>query len=89
MKTTIKKVHVIFKTHLDIGFTDMGKNVVERYMKGFIPQALELSEQLEREEGGVKFVWTTGSWLIHEFLQTASPDMRVRMEEAISKGRIA
>ncbi|MDQ6417954.1 DUF5054 domain-containing protein [Paenibacillus sp. LHD-117] len=84
----IARVHVIFKTHLDIGFTDMGKTVVDRYMNGFIPQALDLSEQLAREEGNVKFVWTTGSWLINEYMATASPAMRTRMEEAIRQGRI-
>ncbi|MCM3257454.1 DUF5054 domain-containing protein [Paenibacillus lautus] len=88
MAASIKRVHVVFKTHLDIGFTDLGKNVIDRYMEHFIPQALELSEQLANEEGDVKFVWTTGSWLIHEFLQTASPDMRARMEKAIGDGRM-
>lgn len=86
--TIIKRVHVIFKTHLDIGFTDMAKHVVERYMNSFIPQALELSEQLEHESGNAKFIWTTGSWLINEYLQTAEPNMRIRMEEAIRQGRI-
>lgn len=89
LNTAIKRVHVVFKTHLDIGFTDMGQNVVDRYMQGFIPQALELSEKLAGEEGSVKFVWTTGSWLIHEFLEHADPDMRSRMEAAIKGGRIA
>ena len=85
---TIKTVHVIFKTHLDIGYTDLGKNVIKCYMEDFIPQAMELSEQLACEEGNVNFVWTTGSWLINEFLQTASQENRVRMEEAIREGRM-
>jgi hypothetical protein len=87
--TTIKRVHVIFKTHLDIGFTDLAERVLDRYMNQFIPQALDLSEQLAREEGNVKFVWTTGSWLINEFLTTAQPEMRERMEVAIRENRIA
>jgi hypothetical protein len=87
--TTIKRVHVIFKTHLDIGFTDLAERVLDRYMNQFIPQALELSEQLALEEGNVKFVWTTGSWLINEFLMTAQPEMRERMEVAIRENRIA
>ncbi|WP_409346061.1 DUF5054 domain-containing protein [Paenibacillus sp. MBLB4367] len=87
--TTIKRVHVIFKTHLDIGYTDLAANVIERYMREFIPQALDLSEQLAQEDGNAKFIWTTGSWLIHEYLITADADMRVRMEEAIRQGRIA
>ncbi|NOU71306.1 DUF5054 domain-containing protein [Paenibacillus sp. LMG 31458] len=86
--TTIKRVHVIFKTHLDIGFTDLAEHVIDRYMNQFIPQALDLSEQLAMEEGNVKFLWTTGSWLIHEYLHTAQPDLRVRMEEALRQGRI-
>ncbi len=89
MNPTIERVHVIFKTHLDMGYTDMAKNVVDRYMNHFIPQALELSEQFASEEGDVKFVWTTGSWLINEYLNTASSSMRIRMEEAIRQGRIA
>ncbi|UVI28818.1 DUF5054 domain-containing protein [Paenibacillus spongiae] len=87
--TDIKRVHVIFKTHLDMGFTDLAKHVIDRYMKQFIPQALELSERLAEEDGKANFVWTTGSWLIHEYLRTASPDSRSRMEEAIRQGRIA
>lgn len=85
---TIKRVHIIFKTHLDVGFTDLAEHVVDSYMKQFIPQALDLSEQLAKEEGNVKFVWTTGSYLIHEYLNMADTDMRFRMEEAIRQGRI-
>lgn len=44
--TGIRRVHVVFKTHLDIGFTEMGQDVINRYMNGFIPQAMALSEQL-------------------------------------------
>ncbi len=44
--TKVKKVHVIFKTHLDIGFTDLAANVVDKYMYTFIPQALSLSERM-------------------------------------------
>ncbi|SFT04865.1 DUF5054 domain-containing protein [Paenibacillus sp. BC26] len=84
----IKRVHVIFKTHLDIGFTHMAQDVFDRYMNSFIPQALELSEKLAQEEGPVKFVWTTGSWLIKQYLQHASEPMRARMEEGIREGRI-
>ncbi|MFD0616419.1 DUF5054 domain-containing protein [Paenibacillus sp. GCM10027629] len=86
--SSIKRVHVVFKTHLDIGYTHMAQDVVDRYMNSFIPQALDLSEKLAQEGGPVKFVWTTGSWLIKQFLQTASEPMRARMEEGIRQGRI-
>lgn len=87
--TTVKKVHVIFKTHLDIGFTDLATNVVDKYMNTFIPQALSLSERMAREDGRHKFIWTVGSWLIEEYLQSASEEQRIQMEHAISRGEIA
>ncbi|KRF43664.1 DUF5054 domain-containing protein [Paenibacillus sp. Soil787] len=87
--TTVKKVHVIFKTHLDIGFTDLAANVVDKYMNLFIPQALSLSERMGREDRRSKFIWTVGSWLIEEYLQSASEEQRIQMEQAISRGEIA
>lgn len=87
--TTIKKVHVIFKTHLDIGFTDLAANVVDQYMTTFIPQALSLSERMTGDDGRSKFIWTVGSWLIEEYLQNAPEEQRIQMEQAISRGDIA
>ncbi len=83
----MKKIIVLFKTHLDVGFTDFSANVVQNYMDSFIPQALNLARSMRGQEE--RFVWTTGSWLIAEFLKQASPEMRRRMEEAISLGEIA
>lgn len=37
----IKKVFVIHKTHLDIGFTDSAASVLEKYVNTFIPRAIE------------------------------------------------
>ena len=37
----VKKVYVIHKTHLDIGFTGFAQDVLDRYVKEFIPQAIE------------------------------------------------
>lgn len=35
----IQKVHLIFKTHLDIGFTELSSVVEQRYINEFIPQS--------------------------------------------------
>jgi hypothetical protein len=82
----IKRVHVIFKTHLDIGFTDLAKNVIKIYLDEFIPAALTLTEQFRNNKE--KYIWTTGSWLIYEFLEKAPPDLKIRMEQAIESGDI-
>ena len=56
----IKKVHLIFKTHLDIGFTKLSSEVERQYIEEFIPNTLNIIEQLRAENGEERYVWTTG-----------------------------
>ena len=84
----VEKVYVVFKTHLDVGFTDLSSVVTERYVREFIPKALDVAERLEAEGTGERYVWTTGSWLIWEYLRTASPADAKRLEAAIRRGDI-
>jgi len=86
MDRNIDKVYVIFKTHLDVGFTELGSKVVDTYNHSFIPGALTLSECFAQEEGDIRYPWTTGSWLIRNYLQTSSDANCVRMECAIQRG---
>jgi hypothetical protein len=83
-----KKVHVIFKTHLDIGFTNMAAHVLKQYVEEYIPKAIALADKLEAEQGQAQFVWTTGSWLIRYYLDHAPAAEREAMEKAIRKGHI-
>lgn len=84
-----KTVHLVFKTHLDIGFTDHAEAVRRRYHERFIPDALSTAEHFHREDAGAPaFVWTTGAWLIHDHLETQRPAQVARLENAIEKGLI-
>ena len=74
---------IVFKTHLDLGYTDLAAKVEEKYMNEMIPHALDLAEQTAG-----KFIWTTGAWLIDRFL-SSSEENRIRMENAIRRGYIA
>lgn len=84
----LKVIHLVFKTHLDIGFTDLARNVVARYFDDFIPRALAVAEELRSSGDDVRFRWTTGAWLIYEYLEHAAPAERARMERAIADGDI-
>ena len=86
--TEIDEVHVIFKTHLDVGFTDYAHNVVNRYMTRFIPDAIALARRLEAEYPDEPFSWTVGSWLVHEYLRRASAEQVETMEAAIRDGLV-
>ena len=83
-----KKIHVVFKTHLDLGFTDLAGDVLDLYLDRFIPKAIEVGEQCQKEYGKSFFTWTTGSWLVHQYLEQVSARKRLRMEEAIASGII-
>jgi hypothetical protein len=84
----IKKLHVVFKTHLDLGFTDLAAEVQRKYFEEYFPAAMQLAEEL-RTLGRERFIWTTGSWLVYEYLEKASPSDRKRMEQVIQRGYLA
>src|SRR5215469_11873074 len=84
----VKRVLVMFKCHFDAGFADTQAAIVHRYFAEFFPRAMELARQL-RDSGKHRYVWTTGSWLLYEYLEQATPEQRTRMEKAISDGDIA
>jgi hypothetical protein len=81
-----KTVHLVFKTHLDIGFTDFARNVVASYFDDFIPRALAVTDQLRQSGDVASFRWTTGAWLIYEYLERATPEQRAQLEHAIRAG---
>ena len=84
----MKTIHVVFKTHFDLGFTDHAKDVMDNYLYNYIPKALDLAFELNEGQEYPRFIWTTGSYLINEYLITQEKDKVERMEEAIRKGYI-
>ena len=84
----VRRVLVMFKCHFDAGFIDTQAHVVRKYFDVYFPQAIEVARQV-RAAGNQRYVWTTGSWLLYEYLEQASGDALKRMEEAIGRGDIA
>lgn len=58
----VQRVYLVFKTHLDIGFTDLGSSIVDKYLHSFIPNAIKRGYEMKNTK--TPYVWTTGSWLI-------------------------
>lgn len=80
----IKEVLLVFKTHLDIGYTDYAENVVKKYLEEFIPNAIDVAYQLKDTD--TPFIWSTGAWLIWEALKH---DTDGRVQKAIEDGLIS
>ena len=87
-QSAVKRVLVMFKCHLDVGFVDTQSAIIAKYFKQYYPAAIELAAK-QRQSSEQRYVWTTGSWLLFEYLEQASKAERQRMEKAIAAGDIA
>lgn len=81
----MKKVIIVSKTHLDLGFTDYAENVLKKYMENYIPNAIKTANSVNTATDK-KFVWTTGSWLLHKALQNDKDNL---VRDALKNGNIA
>lgn len=82
----MKKIYVVNKTHLDIGFTDLAENVLHKYCHEYIQNAITLAEDLRKE--GKNFVWTTGSFIIEYYFKNMDEEACQKLDDAIKKGYI-
>ena len=82
----VKRVLVMFKCHFDAGFADTQAAIVRRYFTEYFPQAMDLATQL-RQSGNQRYVWTTGSWLLYEYLEQATSEQRYADGEGHLRGR--
>ncbi|MDA8489713.1 hypothetical protein [Kluyvera sp. Awk 3] len=48
----MQRVHIIYKTHLDIGFTDYAQSIEDKYLTEFIPAVVNLAREVNT--GGEK-----------------------------------
>ncbi len=87
--TKVEQVVVVFKTHFDIGYTDLARNVVNRYRTSMIDKALDVCEDAKTMPPEQRFVWTVPGWPMAQILwpgQTA--ERRQRTLQAIHDGRL-
>src|SRR6185312_12674646 len=73
----IKRVLVMFKCHLDVGFVDTQAAIIRKYFDQYFPQAIRTAQEL-RQAGKEGYVWTTGSGLVFAYLEQATPENRKR-----------
>ncbi len=86
----VREVIVVFKTHFDIGYTDMASNVVQRYRTSMIDQALEVVRQNEALPPEQQFAWTLPGWPMHKIIEDWNGQTAVRktgVESALKAGR--
>jgi len=86
----VREVIVTFKTHFDIGYTDLASNVVQRYRTTMIDQALKVVEQNRSLPPEQQFVWTIPGWPMSKILEDwpgQTPDRKQQIVQAFKDGR--
>jgi hypothetical protein len=96
----VQEVVVVFKTHFDIGYTDMASNVVQRYRTTMIDDALKVVDQNRSLPPEQQFAWTIPGWPATKILEdwtgratgdgtaaSSQPARQDRVREAFKQGR--
>jgi len=86
----VEDVWVVFKTHFDIGYTDMIADVLARYRGPMIDNALAVIEANQSLPPEQRFAWTIPGWPLHHILgPDQTPERRARIIKALKDGALA
>ena len=86
---SVRRVTLICKNHLDVGFTESAAKVTHDAVNWMLPTAIEQARILREENGGDNFVWTTPSWIITDALERHRGESLKAVEAACAAGDLA
>jgi len=85
----VQEIVVVFKTHFDIGYTDLATNVLTRYRTTFVDGAMKVIDQSQSLPPDQQFVWTIPGWPLKEMLWPGqTPERREEILGAFKAGRL-
>lgn len=86
----VTNIWVVFKTHFDLGFTDLPENVFKRYREEMMDNALSVIEKSENAPKEKRFAWTVSGWPLQAQIlgPLQTPERKARIEKAIKSGTL-
>ncbi|MGO8700921.1 MAG: glycoside hydrolase family 38 C-terminal domain-containing protein [Limisphaerales bacterium] len=85
----VQEIVVVYKTHFDIGYTDLVTNVLTRYRTKFVDGAMQAIDHSRSLPPGEQFVWTVPGWPLKEMLWSGqTPERRAKIVQALKEGRL-
>ncbi|MDB5132974.1 MAG: hypothetical protein JWR02_2723 [Mucilaginibacter sp.] len=86
----VTDVWVVFKTHFDLGFTDLPENVFARYRGEMMDNALNVIDKNLAQPKEKHFVWTVPGWPLYAQIlgPLQTPERKAKIEKAIRNGSI-
>jgi len=88
LKNNVTDIVVVFKMHVDIGYTDWAEGVLQKYSNELLDQTLQSIEETSKLPKSEQFVWTIPSWPLKYMLENSSDEKKARLENAIKELRI-
>ena len=89
MSSPVTHIHVVFKTHFDIGFTHLVKELRDWYGGDMLREAVELCEQTANRPSGQRYAWTLPAWPLRKALESCEDEtLRQRAETLIQNGQL-
>lgn len=87
----IETIYVVFKTHFDIGYTELAAEVIDRYGRKMLPDVIHTCEGTQALGRGHCFVWTMSAWPLTQSLSPshASVEDIEAAKGLICEGQIA
>lgn len=83
----VKKIILVFKTHFDIGFTDLSSNVIDKYANSMLKEVIATCNATQHM-GELKYVWTMPSWPLKIITQRCGEELKKELERLIDRGQI-
>jgi hypothetical protein len=87
--TSIQRVVMTWKNHLDVGFTASEAKVVHDASRWHLPTAAALAQRLRQADGQARFCWTVPSWLAWHALETLEGAQLAAVEAGFAAGDLA
>ncbi len=81
------KIILVFKTHFDIGFTDLAQNVTHAYGSSMLREVIETCRATEHM-GPLRYKWTMPAWPLRYIIDHCDPELKPELERLIRNGQI-
>lgn len=83
----VEKIILVFKTHFDIGFTDLAENVIRKYAGSMLREVIETCRATEHL-GKLRYVWTMPAWPLWYITSHCDPELKPELDRLINNGQI-
>ncbi len=83
----LEQIIFVFKTHFDIGYTDLAERIVQKYSTSMINETLKTLDESKSMPANEQFRWTVPGWPMKEILENRTGDSKKVIDDAIRDGR--